>query len=214
VPTVGSLLAHATSTSVTDRPTVRRTTIICLPRGVPTAMALLLINALRPWTRCGTLSTSSVPSVAGYLEKRTSTRRMASLTAKRITLLCLPPSVVGVPSLSWRTTSLPCTDSGTLSALSALTVDKPSGLAASLTMKACPTVRLTTMPRRDHYVPPVRSPSQVAASQPCSRSSTLSTSCVPSASSSSTRAPSRSRMISRTATRASSSCLDNWGMIP
>ena len=79
-------------------------------------------------------------------------------------------------------------------------------LAVSLTTKGCRTARPTTTPRRAACVRAVRSRSRDAASRPCLRSSTLSTLCVPSAWSSSTRGLSRNRMTSRTVTLALLNC--------
>lgn len=77
-------------------------------------------------------------------------------------------------------------------------------MAASLTTTDSRTARLITMSGAALCAPAVRNPSQAAASQPWERSSTQSTLCALSASSSLTRAPSKSRTKSPTATAASS----------
>lgn len=80
-----------------------------------------------------------------------------------------------------------------------------------------PTVRCTTTSGEAHCALAARSPSQAAASPPWPRSSIRSTSSVPSASSSSTRAPSRSRTTSltvRTASSSSSARHPSWPPLP
>ena len=91
-------------------------------------------------------------------------------------------------------------------------------MAASLTTMASHTANPITTSGVDHCAPAARSPSLAAASQPWAKSSTQSILCVLSASSSLTKAPSKSRMTSPTATAALSNssvrlhayCLWKW----
>lgn len=79
----------------------------------------------------------------------------------------------------------------------------PSSMAASSSTTGSHIVRCTTTSVAAHCAPAARSPSPAAASPPWPRSSTPSISCAPFASSSSTRALSRSRTTSPTVRAAS-----------
>lgn len=87
--------------------------------------------------------------------------------------------------------------------ISSRTADSPSRAAPSSTTRDCRTVRLTTTPSADRCAPAAPSRSPGAALRPCLRNSTRNTLSAPSASSSWTREPSRSRRTSHTATSAS-----------